>query len=133
LFTFLYTRNINLNNESCKVAKSLGKLFANTLPHALKRFKYLANKMKSPSDTSSSTQPAVASIQDQIDNYLYELQQPPDENNASGVFSKGAIVPWPPFGRAVKFFYVKFLPGGGVTTLQMGVFTLAAVLKTTNY
>jgi hypothetical protein len=103
---------------------SLAKLFANTLPHALKRFKYLANKMKSSSDTLSSTQPAAASIQGQIDNYkfLCELQQSPDENNASGVFGKGAIVPWPSFGRAVKFFYAKFLPGGGVTTLQMGVF-----------
>jgi hypothetical protein len=73
--------------------------------------------MKSSSDTLSSTQPAAASIQGQIENYLCELQQPPDENNASGVFRKKA----------------KFFPGGGVTTLQMGVFTLAAVLKTTNY
>jgi hypothetical protein len=58
-------------------------------------------------------------MQGQIDNYLCELQQSADENNASGVFRKGAIVPWPPFGRAVKFFYAKFLPDGGVTTLQM--------------
>jgi hypothetical protein len=64
---------------------------------------------------------------------LCELQQSPDKNNASGVFMGGAIVPWPPFGRAVKFFYAKFLPDGGVTTLHMGVFTLAAVLETTNY
>jgi hypothetical protein len=68
---------------------SLAKLLADTLPPALKRFKYLANKMKSSSDTLSSTQPAAASIQGQIDNYLCELQQSPDENNASGVFRGG--------------------------------------------
>jgi hypothetical protein len=45
----------------------LAKLLADTLPPALKRFKYLA--------TLSSTEQAAASIQDQIDNYLCELQQ----------------------------------------------------------
>jgi hypothetical protein len=54
---------------------SLAKLLADTLPPALKRFKYLANKMKASSDTLSSTEQAAASIQDQIDNYLCELQQ----------------------------------------------------------
>jgi hypothetical protein len=57
-------------------------------------------------------------MQGQIDNYLCELQQSADENNASGVFRKGTIVPWPPFGRAVKFFCAKILPDGGVTTLH---------------
>jgi uncharacterized phage infection (PIP) family protein YhgE len=75
---------------------SLAKLLADTLPPALKRFKYLTNKMKSSSDTLSSTQPAAASIQGQINNYLCELQQSPDENNASGVFRGGGIMPWPP-------------------------------------
>jgi hypothetical protein len=43
-------------------------------------------------------------MQGQIDNYLCELQQSADENNASGVFRKGAIVHnGPPFGQAVKF------------------------------
>jgi hypothetical protein len=61
---------------------------ADTLPPALKRFKYLTNKMMSSSDTFSSTQPAAASIQGQIDNYLCELQQSPDENNAITFWSK---------------------------------------------
>jgi hypothetical protein len=61
---------------------------ADTLPPALKRFKYLANRMKSSCETFSSTQPAAASIQGQIDNYLCELQQSPDENNAITFWSK---------------------------------------------
>jgi hypothetical protein len=54
---------------------SLAKLLADTLPPALKRFKYLASEMKASSDTLSSTEQAAASIHDQIDNYLCELQQ----------------------------------------------------------
>jgi hypothetical protein len=83
---------------------SLAKLLADTLPPALKCFKYLANKMKSSSNTLSSTQPAAASIQGQIDNYLCELQQSPDENNASGIFRKGAIVPWSPVWPGHEIF-----------------------------
>jgi hypothetical protein len=60
--------------------------------------------MKSSSDTLSSTKPAAASIQDQIDNYLCELQQSADENNASGVFRKGAIIPWSPLWPGREIF-----------------------------
>lgn len=62
---------------------------ADTVPPALKRFKFLANKvMSTASDTSSSTQPSTTSIQGQIDNYLSEIQQPQDDNDALTFWSK---------------------------------------------
>jgi hypothetical protein len=87
---------------------NLAKLLADTLPPALKRFKYLANKMKSSSDTLSSTQPAAASIQDQIDNYLCELQQSPDENNVSGVFRGGDHCAMPPIVTTLQMEFLRW-------------------------
>lgn len=62
---------------------------ADTLPPALKRFKFLANKMmSSASDTSTSMQSSASTIQGQIENYLCEIQQPHDDEDALTFWSK---------------------------------------------
>jgi hypothetical protein len=53
------------------------------LPPALKRFKFLANMLTtSETPASTSTHPTVSSIQGQLENYLAELQQHPEEEDA---------------------------------------------------
>lgn len=56
---------------------------AESLHPALKRFKFLANKLQTSETTAAaSTIPTVSSIQSQLENYLAELQQRPSEEDA---------------------------------------------------
>ena len=53
------------------------------LPPALKRFKFLANKLSVfETSASASAHPTVTSIQGQLENYLAEVQQHPGEEDA---------------------------------------------------
>lgn len=54
-----------------------------TLHPALKRFKFIANKIQTSDTTAAaSAVPTVSSIQSQLENYLAELQQHPSEEDA---------------------------------------------------
>ncbi len=54
-----------------------------SLHPALKRFKFLANKIQtSETMAAASAMPTVSSIQSQLENYLAELQQNPSEEDA---------------------------------------------------
>jgi hypothetical protein len=51
------------------------------MPAALKRFKFLANKVKASETPSASVNHGTSSSPGQLENYLAELQQMPQDKN----------------------------------------------------